>query len=156
MTQRSRPVVLMVHDYPPFSGGGLALGVRQIVAALDDEFAFRVVSSRAHDHFADDRARLATPEAVREHVATLAAPRQALRWLREADAVVVHWTFSFRRLSTLLLLAAPLLGKPTVLVLLNGSALAVNWAQEHVPAIVEAWYPGQAGGSAIADVLFGD
>jgi beta-glucosidase len=43
-----------------------------------------------------------------------------------------------------------------VLVLLNGSALAVNWAQEHVPAIVEAWYPGQAGGSAIADVLFGD
>ena len=47
-------------------------------------------------------------------------------------------------------------GKPTVLVLLNGSALAVNWAQAHVPAIVEAWYPGQAGGSALADVLFGD
>ena len=48
------------------------------------------------------------------------------------------------------------LGKPTVLVLLNGSALAVNWAQAHVPAIVEAWYPGQAAGTAIADVLFGD
>jgi beta-glucosidase len=48
------------------------------------------------------------------------------------------------------------LGKPVVLVLLNGSALAVNWAQEHVPAIVEGWYPGQAGGSALADVLFGD
>jgi beta-glucosidase len=48
------------------------------------------------------------------------------------------------------------LGKPTVLVLLNGSALAVNWAQGHVPAILEAWYPGQAGGTAIADVLFGD
>ncbi|MEP6493472.1 MAG: glycoside hydrolase family 3 C-terminal domain-containing protein [bacterium] len=47
-------------------------------------------------------------------------------------------------------------GKPTVLVLLNGSALAVNWAQEHVPAIVDAWYPGQAAGTAIADVLFGD
>ena len=47
-------------------------------------------------------------------------------------------------------------GKPTVLVLLNGSALAVNWAQDHVPAIVEGWYPGQAGGSALADVLFGD
>jgi beta-glucosidase len=47
-------------------------------------------------------------------------------------------------------------GKPTVLVLLNGSALAVGWAQEHVPAILEAWYPGQAGGQAIADVLFGD
>ncbi|HEY4305224.1 MAG TPA: glycoside hydrolase family 3 C-terminal domain-containing protein [Gemmatimonadaceae bacterium] len=47
-------------------------------------------------------------------------------------------------------------GKPTVLVLMNGSALAVNWAQDHVPAIVEAWYPGQAAGTAIADVLFGN
>jgi beta-glucosidase len=48
------------------------------------------------------------------------------------------------------------LGKPVVLVLLNGSALAVGWARDHVPAIVEAWYPGEAGGDAIADVLFGD
>jgi beta-glucosidase len=48
------------------------------------------------------------------------------------------------------------LGKPVVLVLMNGSALAVNWARDHVPAIVEAWYPGQAGGAALADVLFGD
>ncbi len=47
-------------------------------------------------------------------------------------------------------------GKPVVLVLLNGSALAINWANEHVPAILEAWYPGQEGGTAIADVLFGD
>jgi beta-glucosidase len=48
------------------------------------------------------------------------------------------------------------LDKPLVLVLLNGSALAVEWARDHFPAIVEAWYPGQAGGTAIADVLFGD
>ena len=48
------------------------------------------------------------------------------------------------------------LGKPIVLVLLNGSAVAVDWAHENIPAIVEAWYPGQAGGEAIADVLFGD
>ena len=47
-------------------------------------------------------------------------------------------------------------GKPVVLVLLNGSALSVTWAAEHVPAIVEAWYPGQAAGTALADVLFGD
>jgi len=48
------------------------------------------------------------------------------------------------------------LGKPTVLVLLNGSALAVNWAEQHVRAIVETWYGGQAAGGALADVLFGD
>jgi beta-glucosidase len=47
-------------------------------------------------------------------------------------------------------------GKPVILVLLNGSALAVNWEQQHVPAILEAWYPGQAAGNAIADVIFGD
>lgn len=47
------------------------------------------------------------------------------------------------------------LNKPTVLVLLNGSALAINWEAQHIPAILEAWYPGQAGGTAIAHVLFG-
>jgi len=48
------------------------------------------------------------------------------------------------------------LGKPVVLVMLNGSAVSINWAHDHVPAIVELWYPGQAGGTALADVLFGD
>lgn len=48
------------------------------------------------------------------------------------------------------------LGKPTILVLLNGSALSINWENENIPAIIEAWYPGQAGGTAIADVIFGD
>jgi beta-glucosidase len=48
------------------------------------------------------------------------------------------------------------LGKPIALVLLNGSALAINWENENIPAIIEAWYPGQQGGAAIADVLFGD
>lgn len=47
-------------------------------------------------------------------------------------------------------------GKPVVLVLLNGSAVSINWADKNIPAIVEAWYPGQAAGDAIADVLFGD
>jgi beta-glucosidase len=47
-------------------------------------------------------------------------------------------------------------GKPTVLVLMNGSGLAVNWADEHLPAIVEAWYPGEEGGTAVAGLLAGD
>jgi beta-glucosidase len=48
------------------------------------------------------------------------------------------------------------LGKPVILVLLNGSALAINWEDKNIPAIIEAWYPGQAAGQAIADVIFGD
>jgi beta-glucosidase len=47
-------------------------------------------------------------------------------------------------------------GKPVVLLLLSGSGLAVNWARDNVAAIVQAWYPGEEGGTAIADVLFGD
>jgi len=44
----------------------------------------------------------------------------------------------------------------TVLVLMNAGPLAVTWAQDHLPAILSAWYPGEAGGTAIARVLFGD
>jgi beta-glucosidase len=55
-----------------------------------------------------------------------------------------------------LLKAVAATGKPLVLVLLNGGALAVNWAQGNVPAVVEAWYPGEEGGTALADMLFGD
>lgn len=47
-------------------------------------------------------------------------------------------------------------GKSVVLVLLNGSAVSIEWAKDHVPGIIELWYPGQAGGTALADVLFGD
>ena len=46
-------------------------------------------------------------------------------------------------------------GKPLIVVLMNGSALAVNWAQQHAAAILEAWYPGEAGGEAIAETLSG-
>ncbi len=48
------------------------------------------------------------------------------------------------------------LGKPTVLVLFDGRPLALKWAAAHVPAIIEAWYPGIEAGPALADVLFGD
>jgi len=55
-----------------------------------------------------------------------------------------------------LLKAVASTGKPVVVVLLSGSALAVNWANDNVRAIVHAWYPGGEGGTAVADVLFGD
>jgi beta-glucosidase len=47
-------------------------------------------------------------------------------------------------------------GKPVVLVLENGRPLTIGWAKAHVPAILEAWYPGEFGGTAIAQTLFGD
>lgn len=47
-------------------------------------------------------------------------------------------------------------GKPVVLVLINGRPLSINWADKFVPAILEAWYPGSQGGTAIAEALFGD
>jgi len=47
-------------------------------------------------------------------------------------------------------------GKPLIVVLTNGSALAVNWANEHAAAILEAWYPGEEGGTAVGDVISGD
>jgi beta-glucosidase len=47
-------------------------------------------------------------------------------------------------------------GTPTVVVLVNGRPLSTRWTAEHVPAIVEAWRPGERGGTAVADVLFGD
>ena len=55
-----------------------------------------------------------------------------------------------------LLQAIHAIGKPVVLVLLNGRPLSINWAAKNVPAILEAWFPGAQGGPAIADVLFGD
>jgi beta-glucosidase len=55
-----------------------------------------------------------------------------------------------------LLEAVAATGKPVVLVLVNGRPLEITWAAEHVPAILEAWYPGSQGGNGIADVLFGD
>ena len=48
------------------------------------------------------------------------------------------------------------LGKPMMLVLTNGSALGVNWADEHLSAILEAWYPGEEGGTAVAEAIAGD
>lgn len=47
-------------------------------------------------------------------------------------------------------------GKPVILVMINGRPNSINWADKYIPAIIEAWYPGSQGGTAIADALFGD
>jgi len=47
-------------------------------------------------------------------------------------------------------------GKPVVVVLLNGRPMSINWINKYVPGIIEAWFPGAQGGTAVAEVLFGD
>jgi glycosyltransferase involved in cell wall biosynthesis len=106
----AEPVVLMLHDYPPITGGGLAIAVQDLVRFFDGRFRFLVHSSRLVDDFADDRQR----SSPRGRFARL---REIWASLQQADCVVVHWTFSFRWLSSLALLVAPLLGKPTVCVI---------------------------------------
>jgi beta-glucosidase len=54
-----------------------------------------------------------------------------------------------------LMQAVQRIGKPVILVLMNGSAVSVQWAQANIPAIIESWYPGQAGGTAVAEAIFG-
>lgn len=65
---------------------------------------------------------------------TLALPRAQVDYLKELYAI----------------------NENIVVVLVAGSSLAINWIDKHIPAIVDAWYPGESGGKAIADVLFGN
>jgi beta-glucosidase len=106
-------------------------------------------------------------------------PIESVKWVRQADVIVAALGFSPRlegeegevadsdgggdRLHIglpgrqgELLEALHASGKPVVLVLTGGSPIAVNWAAENVPAILMAWYPGEQGGHAVADVLFGE
>jgi len=78
----------------------------------------------------------------------------------EIDTDGFYWgdrtTLDLPRAQERLLEAMAATGKPTVLLLLNGGPITTAWASEHAGAVVEAWYPGEEGGTAIADVLFGD
>lgn len=83
----------------------------------------------------------------------------------EGEAMTVHAegfkggdrvTIALPAVQTTLLKELKATGKPVVFIMLTGSAIAAEWEAENTPAIVNAWYPGQAGGLAIADMLFGD
>jgi glycosyltransferase involved in cell wall biosynthesis len=106
---RDRPVLLMCHDYPPLTGGGLAGAVRDLAALLQPDFDVVIVASRVLDHYADDRNLV--PRRSRLQTAVT-----AWRAARCADCIVVHWTFSFRWLSSMAILTGPLLRRPTLCV----------------------------------------
>lgn len=115
----ARPTILMIHDYPPLTGGGLSIGVQELARQLHDQFRFVVLSSRLSDHFADDRscARGGAGPLLSGAELVLPAVRRIARSIAEADIVVVHWTFSFRRFATLALFAAPFARKPVACVI---------------------------------------
>ena len=101
---------------------------------------------------------------------TLNEIQQAVEAARKADVAVVvvgecNWgngemrevvSLDLQGLQEELIKAVQATGTPTVVVLINGRPLSVPWIAEHVPAIVEAWLPGEQGGHAVADILFGD
>ncbi len=124
----------------------------------------RDISSSFDDIMAGDKQAEQTPEQAE------AAFQVAVGCARSADVVVMvlgegaEMAGEFASRASLdlpgrqeeLLEAVVALGKPVVLVLLNGRPLSIGWAAENVPAILEAWEPGSEGGHAVADILFGD
>ena len=95
----------------------------------------------------------AVATAKKADVAILALGENA-DWMTGEASSRTHLTLPGRQEELLEAVAAT--GKPVVLVLFTGRPSEIKWAGEHVPAIVEAWFPGMEGGHAVADVLFGD
>jgi beta-glucosidase len=110
------------------------------------------------------KAAPATPEQIEEEI------KQAVELARRSDVAVLalgelqnmsgeaasRATLDLPGRQEQLLEAVVATGKPVVLVLVNGRPLNLTWASGHVPAILEAWYPGAQGGNAVADLLFGE
>lgn len=110
------------------------------------------------------KAAPATPEQIEEEI------KQAVELARRSDVAVLalgelqnmsgeaasRATLDLPGRQEHLLEAVVATGKPVVLVLVNGRPLNLTWASGHVPAILEAWYPGAQGGNAVADLLFGE
>ncbi|WP_174241357.1 beta-glucosidase BglX [Granulicella sp. L46] len=97
---------------------------------------------------------------INEAVAVAKASDQVVLVLGEKDDMSGEYasraSLALPGKQQLLLEAIAAIGKPVTLVLVNGRPLDITWASTHVPAILEAWFPGTQGGNAIADLLFGD
>lgn len=145
-------------------------GIRSKVgSSIDVRFASGVELDRGSESIFDPQFASPKPTLLTQQQKD-AAFAQAIDTIRSSDAAVLVMgelqSMNGERASRQsldlpgdqekLLEAAVATGKPVVLVLLTGRPLAINWAAVHVPAILDAWYPGTEGGSAIADLLFGD
>jgi len=108
-------------------------GAQQALAAARDADLVLFVAGLTHEVEGEEM-RVEVPGFLGGDRASLDLPRVQQRLLERVVAV----------------------GKPVILVLMNGSALSVHWADQHVPAIVEAWYPGGQGGDAVARLIAGD
>src|SRR6185369_16034530 len=99
-------------------------------------------------------------ESIREAVDTAKAADVAVVVLGDQAATVgesaSRSSLDLPGRQEMLLQAVAATGKPVILVLINGRPISINWANKYVPGIIEAWFPGAQGGTAIADVLFGD
>ena len=102
----------------------------------------------------DSKAITEAVETAKHADLAILALGESANWMEGEAASRVH--LGFTGAQEKLLGAVVATGKPVVLVVMAGRPLEINWAAEHVPAIVEAWSPGMEGGHAITDVLFGD
>ncbi len=115
------------------------------------------------DKLASGVGSLAAPEldaSIKEAVAAAKASDEVVMVLGEKDDMSGEYasraSLALPGKQQLLLEAIVATGKPVTLVLVNGRPLDITWASTHVPAILEAWFPGAQGGHAVADLLFGD
>lgn len=158
LTEYSDRHVVFTQTVPVHLVGGRAYRIRLEFADRRRDALIQLVWSLPNDHALEDAVAATRSSDVAVVVLGL-TPRL------EGEEMPVHvegfaggdrTSLDLPRQQEELLKAVVATGTPVVLVLLNGSAIACNWAAENVPAIVEAWYPGQAAGTAVADVLFGD
>jgi glycosyltransferase involved in cell wall biosynthesis len=120
----------MVHDYPPLTGGGLALAALEVARLADAVADVTVLSSRFADHYANDGAEFSGKVTVDGCDVKVIPAWRAILLLRRTDVVMIHWTFSYRRLSTLAILLAPHLAAPVVCVIHTAPAhTRFNWVR---------------------------
>jgi len=145
----------MLGSWPAMGDAGDAVTLRTALQARCDAAKTRLLYAQGTDILTDSESGF--DQAV-------AAARQAsvvILALGESGAQMTGESSSLTRLDLpgnqeKLLETITRLDKPTILILFDGRPLAIKWAAAHVPAIIEAWYPGIEAGPAVADILFGD